>query len=469
MPAELRALPTGRAQTAPSSRALRLLLRRLGRWGEMAFSVGALLLFSSALLPLYLGEMGGGSVEGGTGLLRTAYRLAYVGSVALAALHARGVLKAALRTPLVMALVALALTSVFWSVAPDATTDRFARLIATTALGLYLGARYRIPALLDLLALVLGVAVVLSVCVAVAAPEIGIHTTAQGVAGWRGIYTHKNTLGAMATLGILVFTIRWGDRRTRGWVGGACIGLSAVAVVMSRAATALVVTAGTLLLLPLFRALRLRRGRGTLLAIAGVLGGTAAATLVVSSPAVFMETMGRQPTLTGRTTLWSVIIAVGSDRLGLGHGYSAFWTGWQGPSGHVWQATGWPAPHAHNGFLDLWLDLGLAGVIVFALGFAVTLRRAVKLARSTDDTASLWPLVYLAFVVLENIPDSALLNMSAVGLYWVLYVATACAISERREPAPTPRARTTALSLGTRPSGGPVDRTYRPVGMARRR
>lgn len=462
MSADLGAALASVSQTKPGRRGLTRLMRRLGSWGEFTFSAAALLLFSSALLPLYLSEMGRGP-EGGEGspFLRLAYRIAYVGSVCLAAAHARTVSKAAVRMPLVLALAALALLSVLWSAAPSATTDQSARLVATTALGLYLGARYRISALLDLLALVFGVAIVLSVWVAIAAPGIGVHTTAQGVVGWRGIFTHKNTLGAMATLGVLVFTLRWWDRHRR-WLTGACLGLAAAAVVMSHAATAVVVTAGTVLLLPLFRALRLRRGWGITLLIAGVLAGAAAATLVVASSEVFLGALGRQATLTGRTTMWPVIIDVGSDRLWLGHGYNAFWTGWKGLSGQVWQAIGWPAPHAHNGFLDLWLDVGLVGVAVFVIGFAATLRRALGLVRSTNDSASLWPLAYLAFLVLENIPDSALLNMNAVGLYWVLYVATACAVSKPRGPASAPRAPAARLSPGVRRSRLAGGRTLPP-------
>jgi O-antigen ligase len=383
---------------------------------------------------------------------RTLYRLVYVGSVCLATMHGREVWRALSRNPFILALVAFGLASVLWSTAPMISAQRSVSLVATTALGAYLGTRNPLSGLLDLLAWILGFTVVLSVGLAIGAPELGVQSTSQGVVGWRGIFTHKNTLGAVATLGALVFMLKWKGGGRHRWITGACLALSAVAVVMSRAVTALVVTASCLLLLPLLGSLRLRPGVRIRLMFAVLFAGAAAAMWLLAYSEVVFGALGRGSTLTGRTTMWPVILDVASDRLWLGHGYAAFWLGWEGPSAAVWQSLGWLTPHSHNGYLDLMLELGVVGVTIFALGLAVSLQRSVQLVRSTADSASLWPVVFLAFLVLQNVPESALLNTRTTGaFYWVLFVATACAVSVRREPTAEPEGvPSRALSPGIR-------------------
>ena len=78
--------------------------------------------------------------------------------------------------------------------------------------------------------------------------------------------------------------------------------------------------------------------------------------------------LGKDPTLTGRTGIWKLVIASAVKRPILGFGYRAFWTGLQGESAHLALTEGWSPTGAHNGFLDVWLNLGLVGLgIVFFL------------------------------------------------------------------------------------------------------
>jgi O-antigen ligase len=89
---------------------------------------------------------------------------------------------------------------------------------------------------------------------------------------------------------------------------------------------------------------------------------------------------GRDDTFSGRTTLWHGAIAVAShDHPILGAGYRAFWTA-TGAAGVRDYIQGWARlpGHGHNGYLDVWLELGWAGVALFAVFLLVM---AVRLAR----------------------------------------------------------------------------------------
>jgi exopolysaccharide production protein ExoQ len=70
----------------------------------------------------------------------------------------------------------------------------------------------------------------------------------------------------------------------------------------------------------------------------------------------------------------------------------------------------------------LGLALGLFGLLLFALGFIAAFLRAVSLAQTTEAQQTLWPLLYLTFLMLSNVSYTTLLQQNS--LWWVLYVAT---------------------------------------------
>ena len=105
----------------------------------------------------------------------------------------------------------------------------------------------------------------------------------------------------------------------------------------------------------------------------------------------------------------------------MGYGYGGFWLGWAGESAQVWLLRGADkAWHAHNGLLNIWLDLGLLGVSVFVLGFLLAFRRAVAWARLTKTAEGLLPLVFLTFILLYNTTESGILSYN--NITWILYV-----------------------------------------------
>ena len=99
--------------------------------------------------------------------------------------------------------------------------------------------------------------------------------------------------------------------------------------------------------------------------------------VVDAQPDVPLALLGRDATLSGRTGLWDAVLAAISMKPLLGYGYESFWNGLAGPSASVVAAVHWIPPHAHNGFLDLWLDLGALGLLIFGIGFVLRFRTAI--------------------------------------------------------------------------------------------
>ena len=68
--------------------------------------------------------------------------------------------------------------------------------------------------------------------------------------------------------------------------------------------------------------------------------------------------VGRDPTLTDRTKIWSLVLSMHTNPL-VGAGYESFWLGPRLQK--IWQVFG-PLNESHNGYLEVYLNLGLIGV-----------------------------------------------------------------------------------------------------------
>jgi exopolysaccharide production protein ExoQ len=411
------------------------LLERL----EKGFVLIALLLFSGALIPLLREEPGviADSVKGDP-VMQVILVGVYGVTLVLIALRWKQFVRVAAGDKLLLLLIGIALVSVLWSAASEVTLRRSAALVGTTLFGMYLATRYSVIEVIRLLAWALGMAALLSLLFALAVPSYGIENAGlvppwwqsefdtRGDA-WRGIYLNKNTLGRLMALSAVVFLL-FALRRRRGrWIAWGSLILSVVLLLLSNSVTSLIVFLTVLILLPLFLVLRWEYTLAVPFFIVAVLVvGGVSATLLVNATTI-LDALGRDVTLTGRTELWAAAAEMIWQRPWLGYGYGGFWLGWEGESARIWRMTGMLLPHAHNGLFDLWLELGLLGVSVFALGFFLAFLRAVAWVRLHKAAEGLWPLVYLTFMLLSNLTESTILRQNSV--FWVLYVSTILSIS----------------------------------------
>jgi O-antigen ligase len=143
-----------------------------------------------------------------------------------------------------------------------------------------------------------------------------------------------------------------------------------------------------------------------------------------------LDVLGRDVTLTGRTPLWDILIPMGLKKP-FGYGFGAFWLGWKGPSAIVWSKVAWMPTMAHNGFIDLWLDIGFPGVILGGLLLIISLLSNFRPALLGSPMELFWVLVIL-FLLVYNFVETSFLR--ANHFYWVIMVS-AYVSSRYRIPA----------------------------------
>ena len=180
--------------------------------------------------------------------------------------------------------------------------------------------------------------------------------------------------------------------------------------------------------LPLYK---LVRARFTVVIAACLIVGlllTGSLLVLKNNSAEVLQLVNRGPDLNGRTDLWNAVLRSISKRPWLGYGFNAFWQGMEGESGSVLDTVPWMPGYAHNGFLDLMLQLGIVGLLVFALGYLDLCRRALAfLSRATGPTP-IWLCTFLVFMLLYNLTEGgSILRQNEI--YWVLYVSAAVSLS----------------------------------------
>jgi len=139
--------------------------------------------------------------------------------------------------------------------------------------------------------------------------------------------------------------------------------------------------------------------------------------------------LGKDGSIADRYTLWTRAFHMGSFKPILGYGYSAFWLGFDGPSAYVWEGIHWRPLHGHNGYLDLWLDLGFVGVflLLFMMVKLVSnLSYRLILANSVSDFKYyLFHLTFCVFMLIYNVTESVFLQGEMTNAFywsWIVYL-----------------------------------------------
>ena len=143
------------------------------------------------------------------------------------------------------------------------------------------------------------------------------------------------------------------------------------------------------------------------------------------------DLLGRDSTLTGRTDIWPYAITAIGDRPFFGWGYKAFWL----DDGPVQQyiTSDWLPFHAHNGFLELSLDIGIVGTSFFVIGWIAGIWRGVRLVLTSTGAVPLWPLMTLICFVLSNITEATIATYNTFP--WVIFLsAFVYAIQKKKSP-----------------------------------
>jgi len=316
--------------------------------------------------------------------------------------------------------VAITIISTVWSDFPKDSQNQGIRLLQTTLMGAYLASRYSLKEQTRMMTLMFGIAAVLSLLYVFAQPQYGVMHKLSLAGSWRGIFVHKNTLGRMMVIGAMFFLINGLSKPRKNWIGWAFLLLAIQLILGTNSKGALVSFFALVFISPAYRIFRWNPAISIPLYLIILLLVGNVATWLTDNWITALASIGKDDTLNGRVPIWEIITERIQERPWLGYGYFGFWQDWKGKwSAMIFRAIPWHPDQAHNGFLDVVLQLGIVGGVVFMLAFLDAIVKAVNWIRLTRTVENFWPLGFMSYFVFMNLSQTII--MSPYTLVWVLF------------------------------------------------
>ncbi|MGK0722238.1 O-antigen ligase family protein [Leucobacter sp. W1478] len=245
----------------------------------------------------------------------------------------------------------------------------------------------------------------------------------------QGLVANSVLFGFVGLIGLIVFGIQLRAGLVRAGFGWFWVAMAVLTLLLTRSATVWVALVAVLVALAFaLWARRLGPEHRMRVYYAGaglVMAGALAA--IFARDALF-GLLGKSGDLTGRADTWAKVWELIEQHPWFGWGWVSYWPTWVEPFDGLDTKAGIPVMSAHNAWIDVWLQLGLVGVLVFAPIVALTLMRvwfrAVDQPRRGPGpalpyaTSALWPWLVMVALVVQSITESRLLIESG----WLLLI-----------------------------------------------
>jgi exopolysaccharide production protein ExoQ len=341
--------------------------------------------------------------------------------------------------PIVM-LVILALLSTLWSGVPEYTLKNSLFFLVGVMGTAAIADRYTLRELLYFITGIFTLIIVISLLLSVPFPDSFQHNRRQLAGAFRAIYQHKN--GAAKTFAVAAFCniyflteliLQKANKRLI-FLMATCFLAVLVGLIRANSETGLIafgLACISSVVIFMLSKTRLRYVWGTLVVL---WGGLVVLVLSLSIVKLDPETLKQNETFETRIEIWNAATDyMAKDDWLVGYGYQAFFTSKSPARTFVWSRINYGPPHAHSGFMEVYLSLGLLGVIVLVIHLVMVGWRSVHLV----DHERLGYLVYfpigvLALLLAYNITEVDFFTMQS--LFWFLYLYCAFQVIPKPEP-----------------------------------
>lgn len=271
-----------------------------------------------------------------------------------------------------------------WAADSGYSFNRSGRMLVFALYAIYLINFIEYRRALQLLVVCLTISCLVSLLLIAVAPSLSYTVDFRGA--WRGAMLHKNALGSTAAMTFLIAIAARRIRLFSGYYVAGLLVMSTLLLLLANSATALLscfLVSGVLFFFS--NVVNRVRHPFFMLFFTGFVG-LGLAYLVVQSEILF-TVLQRDASLTGRDDVWVLANYLIGQKPFWGWGMGAW--GDANFQDFVLRELKWAAPHAHNAWLDIRLQLGLPGLVlaiaiwavaVLHIFYAVAKRRLPEMA-----------------------------------------------------------------------------------------
>jgi hypothetical protein len=312
-----------------------------------------------------------------------------------------------------------ATVSLIWSTYQWATVAGLVYLFTFTMIGLFVAisrdtiqiVRAFGDVLRVVLALSLGIEIFSGILIDMPLPFLAVHGNLGALGPISGIEESRDQLGLISIIGAISFAT---EHRTRSVprqtsvlslvLAGLCIGLTQSPVI----AFATVVVGVAAAVIYLLRRVRADRRQVWQFVVLGLAVVAAGALFVVRGPVIAL--FNASGTLDNRLDVWRQVIGLASQNGLQGWGWVGHWRDSIFPFSAMADASPRPVDSALNAFLDVWLQLGLIGVVIFVGMVGLAFSRSWLLAVARRSVVFAWPAASLVALIIVSLAESSILS-----------------------------------------------------------
>jgi exopolysaccharide production protein ExoQ len=261
-------------------------------------------------------------------------------------------------------------------------------------------------------------------------PDIGRNYTMEGEQMFTGVTTQKNSLGeTLFVFGLVILWDTaevWKAKHSPGWLTQfamrvGLLGLCLWLLLSCHSQTSLVcLLTGSFIFWGCHRLLRMQHGKRVLITCMTIAICLAALDKTFGLSEIIIKALGRNPTLTGRSDIWRLVLAQQDSPL-LGNG---FYTFWDGKKGQAVVAAFMAINSTHNGYVEMYVDGGLAAVTLLALLLLGGCGRVINRLFSGAALGKIG-LVFCIVALIYNLSESSFFRLDVLW-FTLLLLITEC-------------------------------------------
>jgi O-antigen ligase len=326
--------------------------------------------------------------------------------------------------------------SIFWSQYQWASLAGIAYLLAFTVLGIYIALTRDtiqiVRAFGDVLRVTIGASLVVEILSGVLIDTpltfLGVQGNLDVLGPIQGVMGSRNQLGLVALLALITFGTEVRTRSvSRGLGIGSLVG-AGLAVVLSRSpviGAVLVVVAGAVLALYWLRRVSAERRTTWQLGILGAVVVLGVVAWLFRSRIITLFSANSE--LSYRLGVWRELWALIAQNPLQGWGWIGYWRPEIQPFPAFATAGEREPTSAVNAYLDVWFQLGLVGIFIFAVLVLLTFTRSWLLAGRRRSIVFAWPALVLVALIVTSLAESSML----VEYGWLVFVV--CSVKAAQE------------------------------------
>lgn len=337
--------------------------------------------------------------------------------------------------------------SVLWSDIPFISFKRWIReLIAVLMAFLVLSEQDPRQAMQSLFKRTIYILIPFSIILIKYFPEYGVQFRNQGGMMWIGATLQKNSLGRLCLTAVffLIWTLlqRWQGRDMPADKHQTLADLSILALTLyimsgpegqysATAVASLSAGLGAFFIMLLMKKRRINLGANTLTVIMAAIISIGVLQPFIGGSAVsgFASTLGRDSTLTGRTEIWEALVPLVMRQPIFGSGLGSYCS----PTDREMEKI----CEAHNGYLEVVLDFGFAGLLFFVMFLLSSCRKAQRKLGHDFDWAS-FQICFFLMALIHNMAESSINSFTSQLTAVLLFLTVSSTTATSRTPEITP-------------------------------